>query len=330
MVAPTGTFQTFQATVNREDLLDIITNISPTDCPFMANIGESDAENQKHEWPEDTLAAPDATNAQIEGNDIAGQTSAAVTRSYNYCQISTKDVVVSRSQRKANHAGTDDFFDYEIIKKGKELKRDCEAIMTRNQGSSVGDATSAKKLRSLESWLTSNVSMNNVTTTVNGATTGSTTAGANSTSHSVARTDASGIERAIDEEYVKDVIQSVLTAGGEPEILMAGPFNKRQISGFTGRSQARQSVSSDTILAAASIYASDFGDFRVIPNRFQRERSAFVLDSETLATSYYDRMHEHDLAKTGDADKKFLVVEYTLEITAEAANGIIADIKTTT
>jgi hypothetical protein len=327
MAPPTGTFQTYSATTNREDLQDWIANISPTDRPFTSKVGESEATNVLHEWSTDSLAAPSTSNAQIEGDDLAGSTSVAPTRQKNYCQISTKDVTVARSQRKSNLAGTQDFYDYQVVKKGREILRDMEAIVTQNQGYNPGAASVARRLRSLESWLSTNTSQNSVSGTGAGAPVGGSSVGFGASAASVPRTDATAL-RPLTEAYLKATMQLCFTQGGNPSLLFVGPFNKTVVSGFAGRASTREIVDKNTIQGAASMYASDFGDLTVVPNRFQRERSAFLIDPEYVGVSYFDRMHEEEIAKTGDSDKTMIVVEYTLEMKNEAAHGGIFDIAT--
>ena len=327
MAAPTGTFQTYSATTNREDLQNWIANISPTDSPFKSMIGEAEAKDKKHEWSQDELAAASTSNAQVEGDDIPGSTSAAPSRIENYCQISSKDITVSRSQRKSNMAGAEDFYDYQVVKKGREILRDMEAILTGNQGYVQGNATLARKLRSLESWISTNQNLNSVTTTAAGALTSASTPGKEATAATLARTDAN-VTRPFAESYLKEVIRECYTEGGAPSVLMVGPYNKQIVSSFAGRTSARENVSVGTILGAAQVYASDFGDLRVVPNRFQRDRSAFVLDTEYWAVAYFDRLQEEAIAKTGDADKTLLVVEYTLEAKQQKSSGGIFDLST--
>ena len=49
MAIVSNTFQTYQAIGDREDLSDIIYNISPTDTPFMSAIGKEKASGVLHE-----------------------------------------------------------------------------------------------------------------------------------------------------------------------------------------------------------------------------------------------------------------------------------------
>lgn len=315
MAAVTGSFKTYDAVANREDLTDAIYNISPTDTPFMSAIGRSKAQNVLHEWQTDSLAAASTSNAVVEGDEVSRTTSAPTTRVQNYCQISRKDVTVAGTQRAVNHAGIKDMLAYQFAKKSKELKRDMESILLTNQGMNGGDATTARKLRSLNSWLSSNTNRG--------------TGGANATAATAGATDATaGSTRAFSESILKDVVQKCYISGGEPSLLMVGPVNKQKVSDFTGRTQARQNIDRERIQGAASLYASDFGDLKVVPNRFQRERDAWLVDPDMASVAYLRPFTTFDLAKVGDADSKVILVEYTLQMKNEAAHGLAADLTT--
>jgi hypothetical protein len=329
MAAPTGDFSTYDATGNREDLLDKIYNISPINVPFTEMIGTSKAKAKLHEWQTDSLATAVTTNAQIEGDDVSGSTSAATTRVQNYCQISRKDIVISETQEVVDKAGRESEVNYQMLKRTRELMRDIESTISQNQGFNSGGATTARKTRTLESFITSNSNRNNVSTTAQGATAGASTVGAGATIGSNAATDANTV-RNITEAFLKDVVQQCFASGAEPSTIMCGPKNKINISQFTGRANTTVYVrNEEKIQGAASLYASDFGDLKVVPSRFQRERTVFVLDPEYCAMAWLRRPKRDDLAKTGDAIKKYVIAEYALEIRNEAALGVIADLTTT-
>jgi hypothetical protein len=206
----------------------------------------------------------------------------------------------------------------------KELKRDMESVLTSNQAGVSGATATARKLKGLEGWLRTNTSRE--TTATSGGTKGK-SATANGTTN--VATDATKT-RAFTETLLKSVLASIFAAGGDPSIIMVGPHNKQNISAnFTGRTSARQVIGSNKIQAAADMYASDFGDLKVIPNRFSRERSAIIFDPEYASVAYLRPVFTTDLAKTGDSVRKDLRVEYTLEMRNEGAFGVIADIKTT-
>ena len=308
MAIVANTFQTYQAIGRRENLADTIYNISPSDVPFMSMIGRSKATNTLAEWQTDALAAA-AANAHIEGDEYAFTAVTPTVRLGNYTQISRKTVIVSGTQQAGNNAGRDSEMAYQLAKNSKALKRDMETALTSKVAKAVGATGRARTLGGLETWTSTNKSRG-----TNGAGAG---AGA-------APTD--GTQRAFTETILKAVIQSTYSSGGDPSVLMVGPFNKGVVSGFTGRSSARQMIGATKIQAAADLYASDFGDLKVIPNRFQRERSAFVLDPEYWSVAYFRDFKQEEVAKTGDAIKRALLVEYTLIAKNEAASGVCADL----
>jgi len=317
MATITNTFGTGSAVGNREGLTDKIFDISPFDTPFVSSIGRISAAAVKHEWQTDSLAAASDSNAYAEGYDVelsGFTTTGATSREENYCQILIKDVVVSGTQERVSKAGRTSEMAYQMAKRSKEIRRDLEKIATGNQGYV---ASGTRKLRSLESWLSTNVNRGD----------GTTTAGANATTATAGATDAD-TTRAFSEAILKDVVQQVYSSGGDPTVLMVGPVNKQVVSGFTGRSSARENVTVGTISGAASIYSSDFGDLSVIPNRFQRDRSAFVLSPEYAKLAFLRDFQVKPLSMTGDSEKRMLIGEVTLEMSNEAAHGVAADLNT--
>jgi hypothetical protein len=248
----------------------------------------------------------------------------------NYTQISKKVIQISGTMEAVDKAGRASELAYQTAKKSAELKRDMETILTRNQAASAGSDTEARVTGSLEAWLRTNTNRSTGGTTAGGdPTLSATTSGF----PNAAATDAGDDDlRTFTEVLLKDVIQSVWTEGGDPSILMVGPTQKQKASTFTGIAAQRYMAPGDapsTIIGAADVYVSDFGSVSIVPNRFQRDRSAFVLDPEYAAVGYLRDFEIHELAKTGDSDKREIIVEYGLEISNEAAHGVIADIDVT-
>jgi hypothetical protein len=128
------------------------------------------------------------------------------------------------------------------------------------------------------------------------------------------------------------VIQKVWTAGGTPKILMCGPVNKQRVSGFSGIASSRFNIDGGakpaTLVGAVDIYVSDFGNVQVIANRFQRERDAWVIDPDYAKMTVLRPYAQVELAKTGDAEKRMLIVEWGHKVTAENAHGLAADLVT--
>ena len=315
MAIVANTFTRYSSIGIREELSNVIKNISPEDTPFQSNIRSESVSNTYFEFQTDELSAA-AANAQLDGDDIA--TFSAVTPSVrlgNYTQIMRKDFVLADNLEVINSAGRKSEIAYQLAKVGSELKRDVEYNLLSNQGQAAGSTTVARKTRGLPSWISTNVSKG--------------TSGANATAATAARTD--GTQRAMTEAMLKTVVQSMWNEGGKPKMVMVGPHVKTVISGFTGIAGQRFNVDGNkpgTIIGAADIYVSDFGNLEIVPNRFQRARDAFVLDPDLCAVATLRPMKQVKLAKTGDAEKRMILCEVGLKVDQEAGLGLIADLST--
>jgi hypothetical protein len=308
------TFTAHTAIGQREDLTDIIYDISPTETPFMSSIGKTKATAVYHEWQTDSLAAATTANAAIEGADATSATLAPTVRLGNYTQILQKTVQVSGTLDTVNKAGRKSEKAYQLAKASAEIKRDLETILLANQGRSAGTSTIARKLGSLLSWVKTNSSVGSGGS--DPATIGVST-----------RTD--GTQRTFTEELLKTVVAEVFDSGGSPKILMVGSAGKQKVSTFAGIAAQRYMAPSNTpttIIGAADVYMSDFGTMSVVPNRFMRVRDALILDPEYAALAYLRPFQTNDLAKTGDSENTQLLCEVTLEVKNEAAHGIVADL----
>ena len=308
------TFTAHSAIGQREDLTDIIYDISPTETPFMSSIGKTKATAVYHEWQTDSLAAATTANAAVEGADATSATLSPTVRLGNYTQIIQKTVQVSGTLDAVNKAGRKSEKAYQLAKASAELKRDLETILLANQGRSAGTSTTARKLGSLLSWIKTNSDVGS--------------GGADPATIGVStRTD--GTQRTFTETLLKTVVAEVFTSGGSPKILMVGAAGKQKVSSFAGIAAQRYMAPGNTpttIIGAADVYMSDFGTMSVVPNRFMRTRDALVLDPEYAALAYLRPFQTNDLAKTGDSENTQLLAEVTLEVKNEAAHGIIADL----
>ncbi|BAQ88406.1 major capsid protein [uncultured Mediterranean phage uvMED] len=313
MAQPTNLFDTFETVGIREDLVDVIYNISPEDTPILSAIPRTAAKSTKHEWQLDSLATP-ATNAVIEGDDATIDALSATTRAFNFCQIADKVIALSGTQSAVDAAGRADEMAYQIAKKSKELKKDMEFDLIEPNVQVSGSATAARELGSIPTWLKTNG---------DAGTSGSLSTGSG--------TDlpGSGTDRDLTETILKTVIKEVYESGGEMDMLVCPPSVKQVISGFNANTTRFGPAEAKTEFAAIDVYSSDFGDLRVVPNRVMAVTDAkdvFIIQRDMMATAYLRDFQVQDLAKTGDSEKKQLLVEYTLEVRNEAAHGIILDI----
>lgn len=320
MTVQTAAFGTYAAIGNREDLSDVITTISPTRTPFMMLAGKGKAKGKTHEWQTDALASAVTTNAQIEGDVIVGTASTPTIRLVNYCQISTKDYVVTGTQEVVDKAGRSSEKAYQKAKRLSELKRDMESVLCSNQRGVAGATGTARKLRGLAAF--NNTNTNRYTASTSG------TKGKNATaptSATGAPTDA-GNTRALTELLLKGVLATAYAAGAEISHIMVGPHNKQVISTFAGRSSSREMVDKNKILGAADVYMSDFGDIKILPNIFGRERECVLLDPDMVSVDFLRPVFSYDLAKTGDSERGAITTEYTLRVNNYGGIGVVADV----
>ena len=308
------TFTAHSAIGQREDLIDVIYDISPTETPIMSTLARTKATAVFHEWQSDSLTAATAANAAVEGADGVSATISPTTRLGNYTQIVQKTVQVSGTLEAVNKAGRRSERAYQLAKASSELKRDMETIITANQGRDAGSSTAARKLGAILSWLKTNTSAG--------------TSGTDPTTIGVS-TRSDGATRTFTEQLLKDVVAEVFDSGGSPSMLSVGSGLKQKVSSFAGIAAQRYMAPDNaptTIIGAADVYLSDFGTLAVTPNRFQRTRDALILDPEYAALAYLRPFQTNDLAKTGDSEKTQLLAEFTLEMRNEAAHGIVADL----
>jgi len=308
MAKVTNAFDTYSATADREDLSNIIYNISPMQTPFMSSIGTRNVKNVVFDWQTESLPTPSGTG-QLEGFELSRAASTATARVSNVCQISYRDATVTGSQDASDAAGKRSEMAHQLAIMAKALKRDMEEALSQKGAKTTGNATTARQTGGFESWITTNDSRG-----TNGASTGG----------GAAPTD--GTQRALTETLLKDVLELMFASGAEPNLAICGPHNKQVISGFTGRSQARQMVDANTVEASVSIYSSDFGELKIVPSNRSRERSLLLVDPEFAKVSYLRSFDTIDIATIGDAETKMIVVEYGLEVSNEAAHGVVADL----
>lgn len=320
MAAPTNTFTRYDAIGVREDLSDIIYDISPVEVPFVSNIGKKKAKQTFFEWQTDALASAVTTNAQVEGDDITAVAVSPTTRVGNYTQILNKSFTISGTLEATDRAGRAEEAAFQKAKRLKELKRDLEATLTSSQVAVAGGNTTARKTAAFDSWLKTNTNNGN----------GGTGDYAYTTTPITARTAATtGNIRTFTETILKDVLKKQWTSGGESKMLMVGPFNKQVFSGFPGIADQRHEApkSGQTqIIGAADVYVGDFGDVAVVPNRFMPEDRAYVIDPEYVSLATLRPVTSEKLAKTGDADKFYMVMEAGLQVDNEKAHAVARDL----
>lgn len=326
-----NTQETFDTTGEREDLSDLIYNIDPTETPCLMSFGRGSASGVKHEHQMDRLDVA-ADNAVQEGEKVTAVLAVTPTvRVANYLQISSKHLSVTGTIETVQKAGRNSELSYQLAKRAKELKRDIEHQICGNTPalsvSSAGSSGNARRSAAVQTafhanWVQGGVALPgaNISRGALGLD------GGFDTGTDLFDVITDGTKRALLEADLKGVIQGAWHNGGDPTIVMVGPFNKTVVSGFTGNSTRFDKGEDKRLVAAIDIYVSDFGEHRVVPNRFQRERDVLVLTPELFTVAYLRPFRQHALAKIGDSEDRTLLAEWTVEHKNNAGSGIVADV----
>jgi len=323
MAIASNTSLTYSSVQIREQLADVIYNIAPLDTPFFSGCSRDKAANTLYEWQTDTIASGGA-NRQIEGDDSPAATARALpTKLTNYCQISRDVVQTSGTDDSVNYAGHGKHQAYQIAKRGKQMKRDWESMLSQNVAKVAGDSTTARVSAGLPTWLATNyVSMN--------PTSGSPAAAAGTGADTMTEATATA---SITEAGIKNVILDAFNAGGNPDMVLCPATIKQAISGLSSNAGPGYAIRNEvkgsgqvTAVNAVDVYVSDFGTFKIVPDRnLNSTEHVFFLDMDFWGLSVLRDFQTIELAKSGDSTKQMLLFEAGLVSKNEKSSGILAD-----
>lgn len=314
MAQPTASFSTYDSVGNREDLSDIIYDVSPTETPVLTMLPKVSATSTKHEWQVDALAATSSSNFVIEGDDATTDASTATTRLYNYCAISDKVARVTGTQEKVSKAGRRSEMAYQMSKRMKELKKDVEAALLENNAYVAGNDTLARECAGAQAFIKTNTSI---------ASDATASAGNGSDAH----TD--GTARAFLESYVESVLALAWTNGGNPTMGVLNAFQKRKFATFSGSSSKQSNGDTKKVVNSVDIYIDPLGnEVRLVPCRQVPADVCLFIDPEHMKFATLRNFSTQELAKTGDSERKQILVEYALQVSNEKAHAGVYDLTT--
>ena len=314
MALPSNTLTSFSAVGNREDLADIIYDISPAETPFLSAIPKTKATGVKHEWQTHSLTAASGTNKVLEGDDATTDASTTTARVYNYRQISDKVARVTGTQEVVNKAGRRSEMAFQMEARMKEIKRDVETRLLGNYASVAGNATLEPECAGLQAWVKTNIDK---------ASDGTASAG-NGTD-----TYTDGTARALQESQVEAALSLAWTNGGNPTMGILNAFQKRKFASFSGSSTKTSDGDKKKVVNSVEIYIDPLGnEVRLVPCRQAQTDVIFFVDTEYVKFATLRDFKSVDLAKTGDSERKQIIVEYTLEVCQEKAHAGVYDLTT--
>lgn len=336
----------------REDLSDVIYNISPTEVPAQSNFGRGTAEQTFKEWQIDELRAA-ANNAAIDGDEFEGDALNDADRIGNYLQISREDIVVSRRANIVNKAGRKSEVAYQIAKAGKALRRDVEFAICFRKVATAGSSSVASESAGIPAWLRTNIvrGTGGTAPTLSGTTEGF------PNGIGTSPTDALKATRELGEDDILQVVRECYDEGGNPNVIMLNTRLKQGLSNYLFSSTAARIAtqyqdqganprSGVSVVGAVDVYVTDFGVLDIVPNRFMSSYTVtpaapadngqgpgvdigaevFILDTEYWEVAYLDGYKVETIAKIGDHERRMLLVDWTLCSLNEAASGLVGDI----
>lgn len=300
-----------------EDFENIIFDVSPTDTPMLTMAKRKSATNRYHQWQTDSLAAASSNKAE-EGADASYATAAGTTTLGNYCQISTKTVDISGTLDVVKKYGRKSEVAFQIMKRGKELKRDMEFTICRNQASA---STTARATAGWETMISTNLVRANSAQTTDYSVRGF------SSASWTAPEDGSTVT------FIEADLVSALglawAAGGDPSVIMMSKKNKNLFNSFAGIATKYSEVKGKTqatISGAADIYVSSYGNHVVKLNRYMRDTAVFCIDPEYISVAYLRGIQKTPMAKTGDSERHLLTVEYALVCDSQDAHATVGGV----
>lgn len=278
----------------REDLLNVLTNLSPTDTQLVTGLGTSTAMAQRHEWLTDTLSSV-KDNSYAEGADASYPTVTNPSRYINYTQIMRQGYSVSDTERAVNTAAFNDRLAYQATKALKMLKNDMEYAVMRGS-LACGASGVTGQMKGVKSWL-------NLVTAQSGI--------------------------SLTELQLNDYLQNVWAAGTEVNAIYCPMYIKRKISAYTANATKNVDIVDRRLVNAVDVYEADAAKLvklfahRHVSVAADNNYDIVGLNEDMWKVAYLRKPFNRPLAKTGDAEKAECLTEVTLECLHEDA-GFLA------
>lgn len=309
MTQVTNTYDSYDIKGIKEDLSDVIYNITPDDTPLYSACKKTKAKNTLVEWQTDTLRSSGA-NAHVEGDETAFEAATATTRLNNRTQIFKNAVIIADTDEGLSKAGRAKEMAYQTLKIAREQKLDIEKALFANNAAVAGSSTVARELAGLGAWVKTNTNKGS---------------GGSDNSIGAARTD--GTDRDFTQTLFDDVMQQVWTSGGNPDRVYLSPTNMNIALGFTGGGNSRRNIDAakETVYNSVDVYVTPWGTVEFTPSRECRGDDVYILQSDMWEVAVLRGTKNTEMAKTGDATKRQVVTELTLCSKNEAASGLVAD-----
>jgi hypothetical protein len=299
-----ATYQTFQEVGLKENISDIITNISPRKTPFLSSIGSEKIHQPLFQWQEDSLRSVNGTGAAaVEGADPSDITVTPTVMRNNQTQIFVEAVKVSETAQASLAYGRAKELAYQMSKTSAALKRDLEnAFVGTAQVLNAGSSSTARNMAGVQQ----QVAAGNI--------------------------NYMGAATNLSEAGLLIALQNAFTAGADPDRIQVTPSNSIVVAAFAsaaGRYRTFTDPKSNNIVNAVNLYVSPFGEQKVEINRFIKAKNTLIYEPSMWSQATLRPWTRQTLAKTGDAEKQMIVGEFSLKHKNYAASAMVIDNATT-
>ncbi len=290
--------QTIQDSSRREDLIDLISDVSPDDNPLSTMLSTTKATQTLHEWTEDYLGRPTSVSAAVEG---AAATYADLTqpaRRNNVTQIITTTFRVSGTESDVDIAGMQDAYDYQAAKSLRDWKNRLEFALVQGSRAS-GDSGVARQMAGIQNIVTS---------------------------HYTARNSGTSLSETEFNDMVFDVANDVGASDVFDTVLTTLRL-RQKISTFTAGNTKYVDASDKKLIRPVMVYESDFGVHKIFGHKDISSAAAtpgpqlLGLKEDKWRIAYLREPKRIELALDGDRRNGMIVGEATLEFLAERANA---------
>ncbi len=291
--------KSFDIVGKKEDVSDYISLLTPSDTPFLSSIGTESIHNTLYQWMEDQLRAV-AKNSKLQGADGVDSTRDQPTMRTNGTQILAETYKIARTSDDVKLYGRDKVSTREMMKTGKLLKMDLEYSLV---GTAQTYVVAAEAVAGEFAGVQAQIAAGN--TLANG-----------------------GNPHALTEALIVSAHEKLYNEGSDASILMVKPSDTKIIAGFAQASGRTVNLDNGEkkLSSVVNIYESPFGTLRVVKNRRIRSGDALVYDPKNWKLAVLHNWSREKLAKTGDAERWFMVGEFGLKHSNQKASALISDL----
>jgi len=307
-----NTYATFNSTVNREQLMQKIWNVSVSETPTLKLIGKGKADGVFDEWSTDEYRAARANKVE-QGNQAARTQRSAPTRLGNRTQIVEDVFGVTGTQEKVEKAGGKSEYNRQLAKTMVELKKDIEFAILQNTTSIAAANGVAGQARGLFGFMSKNVSL------------GANGVAANPITNTAA---VDGTVRPFTEALMKGVLQQMFDNGSDlSNVYGLLPSSQRMVfDTFLAGTTRFDKAEDKTLTATLEVYIGPFGRVKTVNARHMRQREVAFIDPDFLELAMLREMNDEPLGKTGDTKDVMVNAEFTLRDYNPNSHGAVLDL----